>query len=128
MQLLCPDAKSALDLEALSDARRLSATSESATVAIYPQIANALGGSPTLLYVAASRTTTDLRLLLAAPPVIVLSPKLAQLRARSRSDAEQDVDLELRFRLGRYVELARPHRVLAAGADRTVFERFVAGL
>jgi tetratricopeptide (TPR) repeat protein len=128
MQLLCPDAKAALDLEALSDARRLSATSESATVALYPQIANALGGSPTLLYVSASRTSTDLRLLLSAPPVIVLSPKLAQLRARSRSDSEEDVDLELRFRLGRYVELARPYRVLAAGTDRTVFERFVAGL
>lgn len=128
MQLVCPDAKAALDLEALSDARRLSATSEAATVSIYPQIANALGGTPTLLYAGMARNTTDLRLLLAAPPVIVLSPRLVSLRARSRGDAELDVDLELRFRLGRYVELARPHRVLAAGVDRTVFERFVAGL
>lgn len=133
LQLICPDAKTALDREALSDARRVAATSEAASAAIYPQIAKALGGTTTLLYatnsraaLSGSRTDGDVRILLAAPPVIVLGPRLTC--ARSRSDAELDVDTELRFRLGRLVELARPHRALAAGVDRTVFERFVAGL
>ncbi|NVB84669.1 MAG: hypothetical protein HOV81_40220, partial [Kofleriaceae bacterium] len=49
-------------------------------------------------------------------------------RARSRSDAELDVDAELRFRLGRIVELARPHRLFAAGTDADDFARFVAGI
>ncbi|HSD86627.1 MAG TPA: hypothetical protein VLB44_03905, partial [Kofleriaceae bacterium] len=126
--LVCPDAKGALDNEALSDARRIPATSDAAAVAIYPQIAKALGGPATLVYANPSRQATDIRLLLAAPPVLVLGPRLAGIRARSRSDVEFDVDAELRFRLGRVVELARPHRLFAGGSDPEVFVRLVAAL
>jgi len=128
MQLFAPDAKGALDAVALSDARRPAATSDVAAVVTFPQIAKALGGPATMLYTHAGRSVGDVTLLLAAPPVVVLGPRLAAVRAQSRSDVEQDVDTELRYRLGRIVELARPHRLLAAGVERAVFIRFVAAL
>ena len=126
-QVLCPDAKTALDREALTDAKRITATSDAAAAAIYPQIAKALGGPATLLYANPQREAPDLRLLLASPPVLVLGPRLADARARSRSDGELDLDAELRFQLGRVVELARPHRLFAAG-DRPNFPRLVHAL
>lgn len=136
--LVCPDARTALENEALLDAPRMSAQSESAVVAMYPQIAKALGGPPTLLYADPSRKGPDLRLLLSAPPVLLIGQRLAAVRARSRSDIEPlggvhgsggfDADAELRFRLGRIVELARPHRLFYAGNDRDGFARLVAGL
>ena len=126
--LVCPDAKTALDGEALFDAKRLGASSDSAIVAMYPQVAKALGGPPTLLYTDPSKAAADLRLLLASPPVVVVGQRFASLRARSRSDAEVDSDAELRFRLGRMVELSRPHRAFAAGSDKETFARLVAGL
>jgi hypothetical protein len=126
--LVCPDAKTALDNEALSDARRIPATSDAAAVAIYPQIANTLSGPATLLYANPSRNAPDLRLLLASPPVLVLGPRLASIRSRSRSDAEYDADAELRFRLGRAVELARPHRLFALGSEPEVYVKLVAAL
>lgn len=134
VSLVCTDAKTALDNEVLLDAKRIAASSEAAVVALYPQIANALGGPPTLLYADPTRAGADLRLLLAAPPVLLVGPRLATVRALSRHDFEvtgatsSDVDAELRFRLGRIVELARPHRLFVAGSDRDSFARLVAGL
>jgi hypothetical protein len=128
MQLITPDAKSALDNIAMSDARRPPASSDAAALATYPQIAKAFTSPPTMLYTATTRSAPDITLLLATPPVIVLGPRLASLRARSRSDIEMDVDTELRFRLGRIVELSRPHRLLATGIDREDFVKFVAAL
>jgi tetratricopeptide (TPR) repeat protein len=126
--LVCPDAKTALDNEALSDARRIAASSEAAVVAMYPQIAKALAGPATLLYADPSRSGADLRLLLSSPPVVVLGPRLAAIRARSRSDAELDSDAGLRFQLGRIIELSRPHRLFVAGSEPDGFARLVAGL
>lgn len=126
--LVCPDPKTALANEALSDARRIAASSEAAIVAMYPQVAKALAGPPTLLYADPSRSGADLRLLLASPPVILIGPRLAAVRARSRSDAEVDADAELRFRIGRIVELSRPHRLFFAGSEPDVLARLVAGL
>ncbi len=139
--LVCPDAKTALDNEALSDARRVPASSDAAVVAMYPQVAKALAGPPTLLYAGTSRSGPDLRALLSSPPVVMISPRLAALRARSRSDAEPemergglaptrggDSDAELRFWIGRIVELSRPDRLFVAGTDPEGFARLVAGL
>jgi hypothetical protein len=128
LSLIAPDAKAALDLAALSDARRPPATTDAAALAIYPQIAKALGGAPTLIYAAPSSKSPDLAVLYAAPPVVVLGPRLVSLRARSRADAELDIDTDLRFRLGRVVELARPSRIFATGTDGASFARLVAGL
>ncbi len=124
--LICPDARNALERADLTGARRLASGTSSATAALYPQIANALGGPQTLLY--AVDRGSDLRLLLAAPPVVVIGPRLASIRAQSQSDADPVVDSELRFRLGRVVELARTRRLLAAGTSPAQFKRFVTGV
>ena len=143
--LICPDARTALERADLAGARRLAASASSATAALFPQIANALGGPQTLLYTL--ERGQDLSLLLASPPVVVIGPRLASIRAQSQSDADPTVDhsalpfgsaaspgqarlvdAELRFRLGRVVELARPRRLLAAGTGPAQFKRFVTGL
>src|SRR6185503_2995433 len=90
-----------------------------------PQIANALGGPATLLY--AVDRGPDVRVLLAAPPIVVIGPRLAQIRARSQADVDGQ-DVELRFKLGRVVELARTRRLFAAGSTPAVFARLAAGL
>ena len=125
LSLVTPDARSSLERADLATARRVASGTNAAAAALYPQIANALGGPQTLLY--AVDRGADLRLLLAAPPVIVMGPRLASVRAQSHADAS-DVDIELRFKLGRVVELARTRRVFAAGSTPAVFARFVAGL
>jgi tetratricopeptide (TPR) repeat protein len=124
--LICPDARTGLERADLASARRIAAGTSSATAALYPQIANALGGPQTLLY--AVERGQDLALLLSAPPVVVIGPRLAKMRATSQSDADTVVDSELRFRLGRVVELARTRRLLAAGTGPAQFKRFVIGL
>lgn len=124
--LFCPDARHALERADLRAARRLGAASTSATAVLYPQLANMLGGPQTLLY--AVEHGQDLSLLLASPPVIAIGPRLAHTRATSQGDAAPTSDGELRFRLGRIVELARTKRLLAAGTSPAQFKRFVAGI
>jgi hypothetical protein len=57
---------------------------------------------------------------------VVLGPGLAGRRAQSRSDADPRTDAELRFHLGRTIELARPRRIFAHAAGG--FAKFVAAL
>ncbi|MBA3393998.1 MAG: hypothetical protein H0T89_15225, partial [Deltaproteobacteria bacterium] len=130
MPLVCPDARRALVDADLLDAVRIPATSGGAATAIYPQIAKALGGPQTLLYTVARPAVPDLAVLLAAPPVIVLGPRLASTRAKSHADPATELagDTALRFQLGRMVELARPRRLFAAGTDEDSFACLVAGL
>jgi tetratricopeptide (TPR) repeat protein len=123
--MVLPDARTALGRSDFSGATRLAASSNAAAVAMYPQIAKALGGPPTLLYTA-NNSPSELSLVLAHPPVVVLGPRLAALRAQSHADAEQTSDAELRFRLGRVVELSRPRRVFTAETEG--FTRFIGGL
>src|SRR6185436_12748932 len=77
------------------------------------------GGPVTLLHTAAHGP--DLTLLLASPAVVVIGPEL--MSGRPVED-----EAELRFQLGRIVELARPRRLFAAGQPPEQFERFVAAL
>ena len=111
--LVCPDPIAARAAAGLNDAVRLSATSDIAAALVYPQLGNALAGPQTLVF--ASGHGPDVRVLVASPPVVVIGPGLARVRARSRSDAsDSDDDAELRFRLGRAVELARWRRLFAS--------------
>jgi predicted Zn-dependent protease len=126
MPLVCPTASVALLDAGLDDARRVAASSDAATAAMYPQIARALGGPPTLLY-AAPRAEHDLELLFAAPPVVVIGPKLGSIRAASHGDGHLETDATLRFQLGRIVELSRPHRVFTV-QDPDAMALLVAGL
>lgn len=129
--LILPDARTALFDAGFDDARRLAVTSEAAAIAIYPQIAKAFGGPPTLLHVT-ERADTDLTLLLASPPLLVLGPAYARQRPASRGDTllvdELRGDAALRFRLGRIVELARTRRLVAAATTADAFARFVRAL
>jgi tetratricopeptide (TPR) repeat protein len=126
--LICPDPLTALERADLADAERVSPLAHVAAVALYPQISKALGGPTVLLYASRARHAPDVSVLLSAPPLVVLGPQVASRRARSSSDADVLGDLELRFRLGRAIELARPRRVFAAGPGAVAFARFIGGL
>jgi len=126
--LLCPNASTALVEANQLDARRLPSTSDAATAALYPQIVKALGGPPTMLYVTPKATAPDVALLLASPPVVVVGPRLASIRAGSRSDIDLAGDSALRFQLGRIVELSRPRRLFAGGQSPVAFALLVAAL
>lgn len=131
--LVCPTAQAALVDADLLDTTRLAGTSDAAVAAIYPQIAKALGGPATLLHATSDRTRPALALLYATPPVVVVGPALAGVRARSHADlaAAEDratpADADLRFQLGRLVELSRPRRIFAA-QPADAFDVFVRGL
>jgi tetratricopeptide (TPR) repeat protein len=128
--LVCPDPRTALERAGLADARRMAAASDSAVVAMYPQIANAFAGPATLLF-SSPRSRADLTPLLSSPPVLVVGARLLDQRAMSRSDLDpiaRGGDSELRFALGRVVELARPRRLFAVGTEPEVFERLLAAL
>lgn len=127
MAIVAPSASTALVEANLLEAKRLPATSPAATAALYPQLVKALGGPPTLLY-ASARTSRDVTLVCAHPPVVVIGPRLAAVRAGSRSDLDLAGDAALRYELGRIVELSRPRRIFAAGTDPASFARLVAGL
>jgi tetratricopeptide (TPR) repeat protein len=126
--LVCPDPKSALDRAGFGDARRMSAASDAAIVAMHPQVSKVLDAPVMLLYTSARASAGELVPLLASPPVVVVGRNLAELRARSRSDAEARDNAELRYALGRVVELARPRRLFAVGREREELEWLVAAL
>jgi tetratricopeptide (TPR) repeat protein len=116
--LLWPPTKLALERAEILDAERVSSASPAAVAAMYPQIAKALGGPTTVVYATSTRGAPDVRIVASSPPIVVLGPRLMAVRARSTADISGPVsvgtDAALRFPLGRAVELAREHRVLAA--------------
>ena len=122
LPLVGPSASAALIDAGLPDAQRVPASSVVPAAALYPQIARALGGPAVLLYTT-PHPVTELELLFAAPPVVVMGPGLAA----AQGDADVAGDAALRFRLGRIVELSRPHRVFAAMPE-DAFVQLVAGL
>jgi tetratricopeptide (TPR) repeat protein len=127
--LVVPDARSALEEAGLRDARRVPPTSDSAAASMYPQIANALVGPPTLLYATMKSGFPDATVLLSSPPIVALGPKLATIRARTRADtSDPRGDLEVRFKLGRVVELARARRMFATALPDDDWARMVAAL
>lgn len=127
MSIVAPSANAALVEADLMDAKRLPASSEAATAALYPQLVKVLGGPATLLH-ASARAPRDVTLICAHPPVVVIGPRLASVRAGSRSDLDLAGDAALRFELGRIVELSRPRRIFAGGMDTASFARLIAGL
>jgi len=127
LPLLSPNANNALVENNFLDAKRLPATSDAATAVMYPQIAKVLGGPPTMLY-ATPKARRDITLVLSSPPVVIVGPRLASQRAGSRADIVISDDSELRYQLGRIVELSRPSRIFAGGQDAESFALFVAAL
>lgn len=119
-----PDPNTALTLSGMGDATRLSTTSYGTVATMYPQISKALGGPLTLLY-ASEVVAEDVQVLLAKPPVVVFGGQLVQLKS-ARGMAENEADV--RFAIGRVIELARPRRIFAAGTSASAFRLLVQGL
>lgn len=113
LPLVFPSATAALVEAGVPDAARVPASSGAAAASVYPQIARALGGPPTLLY-STPRAEADVTLVPASPPLVVIGPRLASVRASSHADGSVASDAALRFQLGRVVELSRPYRVFAS--------------
>jgi tetratricopeptide (TPR) repeat protein len=122
LPLVFPSATAALVEAGVPDAARVPASSGTAASSLYPQIARLLGGPPTLLY-STPKAAADVTLVPASPPLVVLGPKLASVRAQSHADSGVGGDAALRFQLGRVVELSRPYRVFASmgEADLALF-------
>jgi tetratricopeptide (TPR) repeat protein len=120
--LVCPDPASALATAGYPGANRLSATGDAAATAMLPQIAKLLGGPPVLVF---AHPRAELEVLLAAPPAIIMGPRLASLRARTHGELDTTDDAGLRFSIARIVELSRPQRVFAASPE---LPAIVAGL
>jgi hypothetical protein len=118
---LVPDAKTALWQLGVDDAVRVSSLDDAAGVAMWPQIAKMLGGPPTLVFATAGSIA---RVVAASPPLVVLGEEVMQ----PRRDAPAASLVELRFVLGRLVELTRPRRVLAAGSTPEAFATMCAAL
>jgi hypothetical protein len=64
-------------------------------------------------------------LLFSSPPLVVFGPRLASVRAKELAPTE---GTELRFLIGRVVELSRPSRIFAGGQDTDAFALLVAAL
>ena len=74
---------------------------------IYGQIAKALGNKKTALFIKADAAPNDdqAQIVVQAPPALVIGPYLADVAPHG----------EVRFQLGRGIELTRPEYILAAG-------------
>ena len=72
---------------------------------IYGQVAKALGNRKTALYVRPDDGASEVNIVVQAPPALVVGPGLVD-SAKSA---------EVRFQLGRGIELSRPEYILAAG-------------
>jgi hypothetical protein len=86
---------------------------------IYGQVAKALGNRKTALYVRSEEgSPDDVNIVVQAPPALVVGPALA-------ADAK---GAEVRFQLGRGIELSRPEYILAAGVRPKQFTSLFASV
>nr|HEX4318135.1 hypothetical protein [Kofleriaceae bacterium] len=128
---IVPDSRGALAVLGLTDARRVSSLDDAAAVAMWPQIARMLGGPPTLLHASVHDPRGGGVVVAASPPLVVLGQSTMLPRRIVATDAGSGGAarlVELRFSLGRLVELTRPRRALAAGTTPAAFATLVAGL
>ncbi|MBP6628805.1 MAG: tetratricopeptide repeat protein [Kofleriaceae bacterium] len=118
--ILWSDLGEALARADLADARRVPATQHAPAAAIVPRLTTAVGAPAINLYERGARpglpgaSAGDVQVVCSATPAIVLGPRLLTDPAPAEA--------ELRFLVGRAVELARPERVVACGlplADAT---------
>ncbi len=122
--LLWSDVDAALERSGVVQASRITATGKLRAAAIYTRIARAMSAPATILYKTDAEDAPDIQVVCVSPPVIVFGPRLAE----SGSDRNPVSDLELRFRLARAAELARPSRIVASGQPAHVWEQLIASL
>jgi tetratricopeptide (TPR) repeat protein len=97
----------------ISPQRRLSPMADSNLAKVYGAVARALGIKQTVLYLSDDTKGLELRVVCMAPPAVVVSEE----RSGQRNT------IELRFLVGRALELTQPSYVLAAGLPRVEFAR-----
>ena len=85
---------------------------------IYGQVAKALGNRKTALYVRPDDGASDVNIVVQAPPALVVGPGLAG----------EGKGAEVRFQLGRGIELSRPEYILAAGVRPKQFTTLFASV
>jgi tetratricopeptide (TPR) repeat protein len=103
----------------LSSDQRVSPVADTNLAKVFSSAARALGIKTTTLYlVPASDNKDDFQVVCMAPPAIIVTEAAANKRSI----------LELRFLLGRALELTRPAYILAAGLQRSEFARLFLSL
>jgi len=85
---------------------------------IYGQVAKALGNRKTALYVRPEEASSDVTIVVQAPPALVVGAALANGAKAA----------EVRFQLGRGIELSRPEYILAAGVRPKQFTTLFASV
>ncbi len=101
----------------LSAKDRVSPVADMPLARIYSVAARALGNRLTGLYASWDGRYHGISIACHAPPVVVAGP-----------EAEEMPLLELKFRLGRALELSRPEYILAAGLEAEEFTRLFAAV
>lgn len=104
----------------VKDATRISATRKLRAAAVFTRVARALNAPATILYTSSAEDAPDVQVVCVSPPIIVFGPRLVS--------GDSISDLELRFRLARAAELARPSRIIAAGQPRSHVEELMGTL
>ncbi|MFH2007321.1 MAG: tetratricopeptide repeat protein [bacterium] len=106
-------------LEALgiSAQDRISPVADMDLARVYGAAARVLGNRHTGLYLGWENEPNEVRIACHAPPVITVGP-----------DVEQRPLGELRFLLGRALELTRPEYIIVSGLDRTEFSSLFAAV
>jgi len=85
---------------------------------IYGQVSKALGNKKTAMYIKLDGAAPDVAIAVHAPPALVIGPELA-LSPRHA---------EMRFQIGRGIELTRPEYILAAGLPPRQFAQLFASV
>lgn len=125
LAFFAPPPHEALKRARIRDAKRL--LDDDPLGAVFERVAEALSGPRPHVYASEDESHADPLVLLAQPPVVVVGPHLVSLAQRcARGDVSSDA--ALRFDLGRAVELARPHRVIAVGTLPDTFTNIVNAL
>ena len=99
----------------LTPESRLSPMADTNLAKVYGAVARALGIKQTVLYLTRDPDAPELRVVCMAPPAVIVSEELAAQRNT----------IELRFLIGRALELTQPEYILATGLERGDFARLL---
>ena len=102
----------------ISPTQRLSPMADTNLAKVYSQVARALGIKQTVLYLTHEPAAPELRVVCMAPPAVIVSDEKTAVRNTT----------ELRFLVGRALELTQPAYILAAGLERGDFARLLSSV
>ncbi len=121
-QLLWPDPNESIKQAGRDgDIERLTKKTGGDALALLPKIREALGAPNSLAYVSKNVDAPLFEILIATTPVIIFAPRALVVTDEVSED-------QLRYNLGRVVELTRPERVIAAGQPIQHFQRLLSAV